>query len=157
MFQYVKKNGSFGKFLHVWPSHLRLPSFPRNYGNVRPKKFIKPNKQQRVFAIDPWQLQRENLICLSHCKTLWTTIVDNVGMKIGLLGTSSSMVNLTFCFFSWCFIVNIKVVPGQVQQPMTYFRGARDNFMVHDVNKPSKAKNIARIRSFKKSTYVHFR
>jgi hypothetical protein len=28
----------------------------------------------------PWYLQREYLFCLSHCKTCWIMIVDNVGL-----------------------------------------------------------------------------
>jgi hypothetical protein len=40
----------------------------------------------------------ENLFCLSHCKTYWTMTMGNVGVKVGLLGTSSSMVILTFFF-----------------------------------------------------------
>ena len=26
---------------------------------------------------------------------------------------------------------------GQVQQPITYYKGARDEFIIHDVNNPS--------------------
>lgn len=39
-------------------------------------------------------------LCLSYYKTCWTTAVDNVGLNINLLKTSSFMVNLTFV--SWC-------------------------------------------------------
>ena len=35
------------------------------------------------------------------------------------------------------FLMYTKVVPGRVQQPITYFRGARDNFMIHDMNNSS--------------------
>ena len=38
----------------------------------------------------------EHLFCLSHCKTYWTMSVDNVSLKICLLGTSNSMIPLTF-------------------------------------------------------------
>ena len=43
----------------------------------------------------------EHLSCLSHCKTRWTILVDNVGLKICLLGTLNSMVTLA-CFIPWC-------------------------------------------------------
>ena len=38
----------------------------------------------------------EHLFCLSHRKTRWTMSLDNVGLKICLLGYSDSMVTLTF-------------------------------------------------------------
>ena len=38
----------------------------------------------------------EHVYCISHHKTHWTMLVDNVGLKICLLGTSNSMVTLTF-------------------------------------------------------------
>ena len=59
-------------------------------------------------------------------------IVDNVDLKLGLLGTSSSMVTLTF-YFSFMYI---EVVLGRRQWPITYFKGAKDDFVVHDVNNP---------------------
>ena len=37
---------------------------------------------------------QERIFCLSHGKTCWTLYVDNVGLKICLLGTSNSMVTL---------------------------------------------------------------
>ena len=40
----------------------------------------------------------ERLFCFSRRKTRWTMLVDNVGLKICLLGTSNSMVTLTFFF-----------------------------------------------------------
>ena len=33
-------------------------------------------------------------------------------------------------------LVQTKVVSERVQQPITYFTGPRDDFMVHDVNNP---------------------
>jgi hypothetical protein len=42
----------------------------------------------------------DDLFCLSHRKTRWTMLVDNVGLKVRLLETSNSMVTLTF--FPWC-------------------------------------------------------
>ena len=51
----------------------------------------------------PWVLAfvlPEQLFCLSHHKTRWTMLVDNVSLEICLLGTSNSMVTLTFC--PWC-------------------------------------------------------
>ena len=35
-------------------------------------------------------------LCLSHCKTHWTMLVNNVGLEICPLGTSNFMVTLTF-------------------------------------------------------------
>ena len=79
-----------------------LPFFPSNYGNVWQKK--KKNQLRNIKAAFlchcPWHLERENLFCPSHRKTHWTMIMDNIGLQIGLFGTSSSMVTLTF--FSWC-------------------------------------------------------
>lgn len=40
----------------------------------------------------PSHLRWENLFCLSHCKTHWTMTMNNIDLKIGLLGTLSSMV-----------------------------------------------------------------
>ena len=48
----------------------------------------------------PCLLHQEYLFGLSHRKTSWIMIVDNVGLKIGLLGTLSSMITLTFFFWS---------------------------------------------------------
>jgi hypothetical protein len=45
-------------------------------------------------------LKLEHLFCLSHHKTRWTILVNNVGLKICLLGTLNSMVTVTF--FPWC-------------------------------------------------------
>jgi hypothetical protein len=56
--------------------------------------------------------------------------MDNVGLEVGLLGTSSSIVIFTFYFF----LMIVQVVLGGDQWPITYFKGVRDNFMVHDVN-----------------------
>ena len=46
----------------------------------------------------PWALPflLEHLFCHSHRKTRWTMWVDNVDLEIYLLGTSNSMVTLTF-------------------------------------------------------------
>ena len=41
----------------------------------------------------------EHLFCLPHRKTYWTMSMDNASLKICVLGTSSSMVTLTF--FGW--------------------------------------------------------
>ena len=88
------------------------------------------------FAMVPWHLQRENLFCLYHCKNCWTVTMDHVGLKIGLLWTSSSM-------GTPLFILDVKQSgPGWVQRPITYFKGARDVFMVHDVISPSSIKFV---------------
>ena len=48
----------------------------------------------------PCRFLHEHLFCLSHRKTRWIMLVDNVGLEICILGTSNYMVTLTF--FSWC-------------------------------------------------------
>jgi hypothetical protein len=48
----------------------------------------------------PYLFLLEHLFCLPHRKIRWTTSVNNVGIKICLLGTSNSMVTLTFS--PWC-------------------------------------------------------
>ena len=59
------------------------------------KKFNLQNQKQHFSTMVPCHLHQENLYCLSHCKIRWTMTMDNVGMKIGLWGTSSSMVTPT--------------------------------------------------------------
>ena len=55
--------------------------------------------------------------------------MTDVGLKIGLMEISSSMVTLTFfeCKQEWS--------RDEFEGKITYFLGAKDNFMVHDVNK----------------------
>ena len=48
----------------------------------------------------PCLLLLEDLFCLSHRKTRWIMSMDNVGLKICLLGTSNFMITLTF--IPWC-------------------------------------------------------
>ena len=48
----------------------------------------------------PCNFLLEHLFCLSHHKTCWITLEDNVGLKICLLETSNSMVTPTF--LPWC-------------------------------------------------------
>ena len=54
------------------------------------------------------------IFCLSHRKTCWIMSMDNVGLKICLLGISNFMITLTF--FPWC---KPKWSWGRVQQPIT--------------------------------------
>ena len=54
-----------------------------------------------------WCLQHDNLLCLSQCKTCWTMTLDNVTLKMNLVGMSNSM------------------VLGQVQRPITYFKRSK--------------------------------
>ena len=58
--------------------------------------------------------------------------MHHVGLKIGLLGTSSSMVTLIKKIF---LDVN-QSGPRWVQRPITCFKGARDDFMVHSCKQP---------------------
>ena len=53
--------------------------------------------QQYFFATCLFLL--EHPFCLSHRKIRWTMSMDNIGFKIRLLGSSNSMVTLTF--FPW--------------------------------------------------------
>ena len=66
-------------------------------------------------------------------KPIWTMLVDNVGLKIRLLGTSNSMVCHYDIFFPWCKPMWSE---DECQQPITYFIGPWDDFMVHGVNNP---------------------
>ena len=63
-----------------------------------PKKFI--NITTFVCHGPPAFLLLDHPFCLSHLKTCWTMLVDNVGLRICLLGTSNSMVTVTF--LPWC-------------------------------------------------------
>jgi hypothetical protein len=78
----------------------------------------------------PFIFLLEHLFYLSHRKPRWTMSVDNVGLKIWLLGILNSMVTLTF--FSLVYIFS----SGQVQQPIIDFTWPWDDFMVYGVNNP---------------------
>ena len=117
----------------IWP----LPFFPPFLVTTKMLGKTKINKTKRKIkkilkwhfsTMVPWHLQWENLFCLSHHKMCWTMSVDSIGLKIDLLGASSSMVTLTFYFI----LMQTEVVPRQVQQPITYFG---DDFMVHDTTR----------------------
>ena len=86
------------------------------------------NLKTTFLCHDPQLSQQENPLCLSRCKTCWTRIVDNVGMKIVLLETSSSRVNFTFVLD-----VKMKWSQNKFNDQITYLR---DDFTVHDVNDP---------------------
>jgi len=82
----------------------------------------------------PWSprlLQWQNLFCLSRCKNCWTMTINENGLNTCLLETSSSMVNLTI--FPWC---TFEVVPWWVWWQIINFKGARNDFVVYDVNNP---------------------
>ena len=51
-------------------------------------------------CVGPCFFLLEHLFCLSHCKTRWIVSVDDVGLKVRLLGTSNSMMSLPF--WPWC-------------------------------------------------------
>jgi hypothetical protein len=62
-------------------------------------------------------------------------IVDNVGLKISLLETSSSMITLNVCVCFICYNNN-----NNYYYYYDYYQkklGARDNFMVQNANNPS--------------------
>ena len=69
----------------------------------------------------------EHLFCLSHHKTHWTMSVDNVGPTADLELHDHSDI---------FFLVQTEVVMGRIQQPITYFIGSWNDFMVHGVNNP---------------------
>ena len=79
----------------------------------------------------PCRFLLEHLFCLSHRETRWIMSVDNVGLKICLMGTSNSMITLT-CL-PWCKLMwfgdefNIQ---SQVLQ------GLGTTSWVHGVNNP---------------------
>jgi hypothetical protein len=52
------------------------------------------------FIITTFLYQLEHKFCLSHCKSRWTMLVDNVDLQTCLLGTLNFMVTLTF--LPWC-------------------------------------------------------
>ena len=56
----------------------------------------------------PCLLVQEHLFCLSHRKTRWTMSVDNTCLEICLLGTSNSMVTMTFFSSVWTEVVQDK-------------------------------------------------
>jgi len=73
----------------------------------------------------------EHLFCLSHRKTYWIMSVDNVGLKICLLGTSNSMVTLSFP--PWC---KPKWSWDEFNNQSQMLQGLWHDFMVHGVNNP---------------------
>ena len=82
-----KKNNRFWPFSCL---HLLSPQyyFIKNYYNN-----ISLSWALAFYLLD-------DLSCLSHRKIRWTMLVDNVGIKVCLFGTSNSMV--TLIFFPWC-------------------------------------------------------
>ena len=64
-----------------------------------------------------------------HRKTHWTMSVNNVGLKICLLGCLKLHGHPNMFSLIWS-----EVVMGQVQQPITNFTGPWDDFTVHGCN-----------------------
>jgi hypothetical protein len=61
--------------------------------------FCKNENYLKTICFLPWGptfFLLEHLFCLSHRNSRWTMSVDNVGLKICLLGTTNSTVTLTF-------------------------------------------------------------
>ena len=81
--------------------------------------------------LSPGLFLLEHLSCLSHCKTCWTMSLDNVGLKICLLGTSHSTVTLTF--FPWS---KPKRSWDEFNNQSQILQDPWDDFMVHRVNIP---------------------
>ena len=84
------------KQFQVWPFFYLLLSS----SSLPLKKFIKIFCNFIALPMGPCLFLLEHLFCLSHRKTRWTMSADNVGLKICLLGNSSSPVTLTFS--PWC-------------------------------------------------------
>jgi hypothetical protein len=56
---------------------------------------------QHFFVMGPClSLSTKHLFGLSHRKTRWTMLLNQIGFQIRLLGISNSMITLTF--FPWC-------------------------------------------------------
>ena len=89
-------------------------------------------KKWHFSSMFPWLLQQENLFCISHHKTNWTIIADNICLIISLLGTSCSMLTLVL-FFPWC---RLRWSWDKFNNQSQNWRESRDNFMVHNVNNP---------------------
>ena len=89
-------------------------------------------KKWHFSSMFPWLLQQENLFCISHHKTNWTIIADNICLNISLLGTSCSMLTLVL-FFPWC---RLRWSWDKFNNQSQNWRESRDNFMVHNVNNP---------------------
>jgi hypothetical protein len=58
--------------------------------------FINKVLWQYFYTMGPCLFKPKHLFCLSHRNTHWIMSVDNVGLQLCLLGTSNSMVTLTF-------------------------------------------------------------
>jgi hypothetical protein len=54
--------------------------------------------QRDFFLMCPCLFLLEHFFCLFHYKTCWAMSLNNLGLEICLLGTSNSMVSLTFFF-----------------------------------------------------------
>jgi hypothetical protein len=96
-----------------------------------PKKFHSKYVTTIFLCHGPLPFKPYHLFCVSHHKTRWTMSMDYVGLKICLMGTSTSMVTLTI--FPWC---KRKWVLGRAEQPINALTRPWDNFMVHGVNNP---------------------
>ena len=90
----MPKNSSFGIFFIFDLLSLFFPSFLLTTSTFDQKK-----KDQNDISL-PWSpdICNENMFNLSHYKTYHTVTMDFVGLKIGLMGTSSS--TITFIFLS---------------------------------------------------------
>ena len=78
----------------------RKGNFERKKNQVRPFSCLCLLFPKTHFsAMGPCLFLLEHLFCLSHRKTCWAVLVDNVDLKVRLLGTSNFTVTLTF--FPW--------------------------------------------------------
>ena len=97
---WIKRNDHDGKKLknQVWPfSCLYLSS-----SSLPQKKSLRNhyNNISLSWALFFFFFKPKHLFCRSHCITCWTVSVDNIGLKIFLLGASNFMV--TWHFSPWC-------------------------------------------------------
>ena len=85
---------------------------------------------KNVLCHGPLPFLPKHLFCLSHRKNSLDCVVDNVGLKISLLGTSNSMVTLAFYFI---FLGVNRSRPGMSSTNHKFYRHG-DDFMVHDIS-----------------------
>ena len=94
-------------FFNIYPKREVLKNKLQSLTILLSSSFLPPQKNHWSFYSNniclPWALASfllEHHICLPHCKIRWSMSMDDVGLKICLLGTSNSMA--TLIFFPWC-------------------------------------------------------
>ena len=98
--------------------------------NICPKRVILATFF--MFDLLPMTFVAREHFCISHCKTRWIMRMDNVGLKIGLLGPQVSWSSLTFLFF---LDVN-RSGPMTSSMVNHIFLRSKGRVHVHDVSNP---------------------